>query len=128
MLAAKIDLLLKRLEERVQDKEAMKGTVQALYSHKTCEVCGNVAIRGMIALEPAKKLLSSTMGFANQKVITGGITNPARKVIRTSIRINENITKKLMYNDKMLENINSKIESLTSSVKNHLSFNKMIET
>ena len=33
-----------------------------------------------------------------------------------------------MYNDKMPENINSKIESLSSSVKNQLSFNKMIET
>jgi hypothetical protein len=28
----------------------------------------------------------------------------------------------------MLENINSKIESLSSSIKNQLSFNKMIET
>ena len=33
-----------------------------------------------------------------------------------------------MYNDKMLENINSKIESLSSLVKNRLSFNKIIET
>ena len=33
-----------------------------------------------------------------------------------------------MYNDKMLENINSQIESLSSVVKNQLSFNKMIET
>ena len=33
-----------------------------------------------------------------------------------------------MYNDKMLENINSQIESLSSTVKNQLSFNKMIET
>ena len=43
-------------------------------------------------------------------------------------KINENITKKLMYYDKMLENINSKIESLSYPVKNQLSFNKMIET
>jgi hypothetical protein len=42
-------------------------------------------------------------------------------------KINENITKKLMSNDKMFENINSKLENL-SSVKNQLSFNKMIET
>jgi len=50
-----------------------------------------LAIQGMIALKPMKKLPSSTMGFANQ-VITGGITNPAHKVIRTTtpitIRIN----------------------------------------
>jgi hypothetical protein len=43
-------------------------------------------------------------------------------------KIKENLTKKLVSNDKMLENINSKIESLSSSVKNQLSFNKMIET
>ena len=43
-------------------------------------------------------------------------------------KINENITKKLTYNDKMLKNINTKIEGLSSSVKNQLSFNKMIET
>jgi hypothetical protein len=43
-------------------------------------------------------------------------------------KINENIIKKLMSNDKMLENINSQKESLSSAVKNQLSFNKMIET
>jgi len=43
-------------------------------------------------------------------------------------KINENITKKLMSNDKMLENINSQIEGLTFAVKNQLGFNKMVET
>ena len=43
-------------------------------------------------------------------------------------KINENLAKKLTYNDKMLENFNFKIEGLSSSVKNQLSFNKMIET
>jgi hypothetical protein len=33
-----------------------------------------------------------------------------------------------MYNDKMIENIKSKLKSLSSSVKKQLSFNKMIET
>ena len=37
------------------------------------------------------------------------------------VKINENITKKLMYNDKMLENINSKIESLSSLEKTQIS-------
>ena len=41
-------------------------------------------------------------------------------------KINENLTKKLMYNDKMIENINLKLEHLSSSVKNQLSFNIMI--
>ena len=43
-------------------------------------------------------------------------------------KINESLTKKLTTNDKILENINSQIEGLTSAVKNQLSFNKLIET
>ena len=42
MLSATIDLLMKRLEEQAQDKDAMIGTIQAMDSHMTCEVCGNV--------------------------------------------------------------------------------------
>jgi hypothetical protein len=43
-------------------------------------------------------------------------------------KINENITKKFSYNDKMIGNINTKLENLSSFVKNQLNFNKMIET
>jgi hypothetical protein len=43
-------------------------------------------------------------------------------------KINESLTKKLLSNDRILENINSKIDSLSFSVKNQLSFNKIIET
>ena len=46
MLAAKMDLLLKRLDERVTDKEAMKGTVKAMDSQMTCEVYGEVGHLG----------------------------------------------------------------------------------
>jgi len=42
MLFAKIYVLMKRLEEQAQDKDAMIGTIQAMDSHMTCEVCGNV--------------------------------------------------------------------------------------
>ena len=81
MLSTKKDLLMKRLKQRAQEKEAMKGTVQAMDSHMTCEVCGYVAIQGMTAPKPTKKLPSSTMGFPNHQVTTSGITNPAHKVI-----------------------------------------------
>ena len=46
MLAAKIDLLLKSLNERAHEKEAMKATVQATDSQMTCEVCGEVGHSG----------------------------------------------------------------------------------
>ena len=38
------------------------------------------------------------------------------------------LKKKLAANDKVLENINAKVETLSSALKNQLSFNKMIET
>ena len=43
-------------------------------------------------------------------------------------KINESLTKKLTTNDKILENINSQIEGLTSAVKKQISFNKMVES
>jgi hypothetical protein len=43
-------------------------------------------------------------------------------------RINENLNKKLAANEKVLENLNSTIESFTTAMKNQLSFTKMIET
>ena len=46
MLATKMDLLLKRLDERAHEKEAMKGTIEAIDSQMTCEVCANVGHLG----------------------------------------------------------------------------------
>jgi hypothetical protein len=43
-------------------------------------------------------------------------------------KIIENLKEKLKANDKILDLMNSKIEGLTSSIKNQLSFNKRIET
>jgi uncharacterized coiled-coil protein SlyX len=43
-------------------------------------------------------------------------------------RINESLNKKLATNEKVIENLNSTIESFSSAMKNQLSFNKMIET
>ena len=40
----------------------------------------------------------------------------------------ESLNKKLAANDKFLENINAKVETLSSAIKNQLNFNKMIET
>jgi len=51
-----------------------------------------------------------------------------KDLVLGQVKINENISKKLMFNDKMIENIKTKLENLSSSIKNQLSFNKMIET
>jgi Fe2+ or Zn2+ uptake regulation protein len=63
MLAVKIDLLLKRLDERAADKEAMKSTVQAMDSHMICEVCGEVSHSGNDCLETREDAAYINNGF-----------------------------------------------------------------
>ena len=62
MLATKMDLLLKRLDQCVADKEAMKGTVKAVDSQLTWEVCGEVRHSG---------------NDCDKVTIMGGTTSPA---------------------------------------------------
>ena len=40
----------------------------------------------------------------------------------------DNICKKLASNDKMLENINNRMDNFSTAIKNQISFNKMIES
>ena len=78
MLVAKIDLLMKRLDDRATKKEAMKSTVKIMDSHMTCEVCGGVGHLGNHCPETHEE--------ASYRTIMGGTISPARKeVIRTSI-------------------------------------------
>jgi hypothetical protein len=51
-----------------------------------------------------------------------------RGLILEQPKINENISRKLASNDKVLENINTKIESFSSAIKDQLSYNKKIES
>ena len=51
-----------------------------------------------------------------------------KDLVLDQAKINESINKKLVANDKSLESLNLKVETLSSTLKNQLSFNKMIET
>ena len=115
-------------------------------SRMMCEVYGGVGHSGNDCLETHEETSYINNGFRqqnnngwnNQSRPQGGNSNfnsnynsnqPSLKdLVLGQAKINENISKKLTYNDKIFENINSKLENLSSSVKNQLSFNKIIET
>jgi len=40
----------------------------------------------------------------------------------------DNLSKKLASNDKVLENINNRMDNFSTAIKNQISFNKMIES
>ena len=49
-------------------------------------------------------------------------------MILEQAKINDNISKNLASNDKVLENINTKMDSFSSAIKDQLSYNKKIES
>ena len=51
-----------------------------------------------------------------------------RDLVFGQAKINESLNKKLAANDKILESIHAKVETLSSAHKNQLSFNKKIES
>ena len=51
-----------------------------------------------------------------------------RDFILEQARINENISKKLAFNDKVQENINTKMDSFPTAIQDQLSYNKKIES
>ena len=124
MLFAKIDLLMKRLEEWAQDKDAMMGTIQAMDLHMTCEICGNISHSGNDFNETHEEAAFINNGF--RQLGNNGWNNQSRPqgnsnynsnynwnqlslkdLVLGQAKINESLTKKLTTNDKILENINS---------------------
>jgi hypothetical protein len=51
-----------------------------------------------------------------------------KDLVYSNGRMTDSINKKLHAHDKMMENINTKLDEFSSVLKNQLSFNKMIET
>ena len=51
-----------------------------------------------------------------------------RDLVSYQAKIIEGLSKKLASNDKILENINNRMDSFSSAIKNQHSFNKMIES
>ena len=111
ILSTKIDLLMKIPKERAQDKDAMMGTVQAMDSHLTCEVCGNIGHSGNDCPKTHEEAALINNGFC-QPLGNNGWNNQSRPqgnsnfnsnynsnqpsfkdLVLGQAKINENITK-----------------------------------
>jgi hypothetical protein len=131
VLATRMDLLLKRIDERATEKDAMYGTVKAMDSHMICEVCGNVGHSGNDYPETHGDTTYINNGFHQQGGLNrwnnlshpqyqGGNSNfnsnynsnehSLKDLVLSQAKIIENLIEKLIINDKMLEIMNSKIE------------------
>ena len=145
MLAAKLDLLIKCLDENDAIKGTPYGTIQSLYLHIPCELCGNFGHLGNDCLETHEDALNDINGFHPQGGPGWNQSRPPYQegnfaynsnfanqpslidLMLGQAQINENLTKKLASNDEIFENINSNLEGLNFSFENQLSLNKMFE-
>jgi hypothetical protein len=137
MLAAKLDLLLKMIEEHPQDKAPMQA-LQALDARMMCEVCGNTGHIGNDCPETHEDVIymNNSNGFRPQggqgwnqlcPYYRGGngdssSFNPNQTSLRDLVlgqaKINESLQKKLAANDKSLETIQAKMDGISSTIKN----------
>jgi hypothetical protein len=146
MLTAKIDLLMKKVENPGLDHLKM------VVAQVTCEECGEICHMGincpMVPLD-VNFICNSNNGFRPNQGFIAGWSKPSfpfdnsqqggngqnfnrnepslRDIIRDQVRINDEVGKKIHATDKLLENINAKMDNFTVATQNQQSFNKMLE-
>jgi hypothetical protein len=146
MLAAKIDLLMKKLENPGLYHLKMVDT------RITCEECGemgHVGINCPTVSQDVNFISNSNNGFHPNQGFNAGWNKPSFPfnnrqqdgngqnfnknepsligIIRDQVRINDEVGKKIHATNKLLENINAKMDNFTVATQNQLSFNKMLE-
>jgi uncharacterized coiled-coil protein SlyX len=141
MLSAKMDLLMKKLDERDNEKKEIKLIHN---SRIICEECGGIGHSGNNCPEIQEDVNyinnnnnyrpQQNQGWSQQQRpnysgnYQGNNFNqaPLREMITNQNKVIENMSRKLASNDKILETINNTIDSFTSIIKNQHTFNKMI--
>jgi hypothetical protein len=146
MLIAKIDLLMKKLENPGFDHLKM---VDARVTCEECRETGHVGINYPMVPRDINFIGNSSNGFRPNQGFNAGWNKPSfpfdncqqggnrqnfnrnepslRDIIRDQVRINNEVGKKNHATNKLLENINAKMDSFTVATQNQLSFNKMLE-
>ena len=140
MLTAKLDLLLKKLDEG--NRQQMPVPVHAMNPYSMCDVCGDGGHSGNDCPETREEAAYIINNNNNTRFrpqggqgwgqarppFQGGGNNfnsnfnsnqpSLRDLVFGQAKINESLNKKLATNDKILESINAKVETLSSAIKN----------
>jgi uncharacterized coiled-coil protein SlyX len=145
MLFAKMDLLMKKLKDQVNEK------IEVMHindSHMTCEECENTGHSGSNCpkLQEDVNYINNNnyrpqqnQGWNHQQRPNyqgsfqgnnyNNFNHPSlRDLVAGQSRLLDQMSKKVASKDKTLGNINTRMETFASAIKNQHSFNKMIES
>jgi len=150
MLSAKLDLQMKKFDDKAGDK---KEVIHIYNSHMTCVECGDTGHSGNPCLDVHEDVNyinnnnyyyyncpQQNQGWNQQRPNYSGNYQgnnsynnnnnfpSVRELVSNQEKLMDNISKKLASNDKMLENINNRMDNFSTAIKNQISFNKMIES
>ena len=144
MLTAKIDLLMKKLEDPGLDHLKMVDARMA------CEECGETGHMGSKCpmIQEGVNFVGNSNGFRPNQGFNSGWNKPnfffdnrqqggnmqnfnrnepsLRDIIRGQLKINDDCGKRFHATDKLPKNIGAKMDNFTVAMQNQLSFNKML--
>jgi hypothetical protein len=147
MLTAKIDLLIKKLENLGLNHLKMAD------ARVTCEECGEMGHMGIncpMVSQDVNFVGNSNNDFCPNQGFNAGWNKPSfpfdnrqqggmgqnfniselslKVIVRDQQKINSEVGRKLPATNRILENIISKMNNITVAVQNQLNFNKVLET
>jgi hypothetical protein len=147
MLTAKIDLLMKKLENLGLDHLKM---ADARVMCEECRETGHMGTNCPTVPQDVNFVGNSNNGFHPNQGFNAGWNKPSfpfdncqqggmgqnikrskpslKDIIRDQLRINLEVGKKLLANDRILKSIDSKMNNFIVAVQNQLNFNKVLET
>jgi hypothetical protein len=147
MLTAKIDLLMKKLENPDFDHFKM---VDARVTYEELRETGHMGVNCPTVCQDANFVGHSNNGFRPNQGFNSGWNKPSfpfdnrqqggngqnfnqnepqlRDIIRDHLRINNEFGKKIHATIKLLENISAKMDNFMVATQNQLSINKILET
>jgi ribosomal protein L11 len=142
VLSSKMDVLLDWLDQRAKYKKDYQAIQDAFNAQNRCgeylgieflddpknaNIINNSSTQQKQGLNQHKQ--STYQGkYSNKSFNFDSKQPPLRDLILEQTRINDNIVKKLVSNDKILEDINAKLDDFSSAMKDQLNHNKKVET
>jgi len=124
-ISHKMEFLLKKLDERAKvkkDREAIQQYATARANQRSrVQNASHEAVQSFNNGRPTSR-------FQGQGNSSNSNWLSLKELVINQAKINESMNKRLLANDKTLESLTAKMDSLVSSVKDQLNFNKILES